>query len=409
MSTVRYIGSAPAVAQVDIGTLGGTVAANDVFNVTIGNKTLTVTASSSDKTQLALDIASAWSDLDKASYPEFGEIDAQANGVTVVFQAVTKGKPFTISLTKTSTSGTWVKSSSVVNSGPNDVGLAANYSGNALPVDGDTLVVDTDCPSLLYNLEALASVTLASLVFQPSTTKCGLTDKDENGYPQYRPTFFKIKATSVTINSGSPLMRFDFGTAATTIVVKGTGSTSEATRAALCIKGSHASNSLNVLKGSVGVAMLAGETANFPDLRLGYVSNVTGDAVVFCGSGCSLATVIMTGGQLTTASNITSMTQSAGLWTHQAGTCAALDLIAGQAVYNSTGTLTTPKVGAGGILDFDHSPQGKTVSGTVQGYGAGQLLNRSGTVNAGGSLVIHMNETQQFVYAGPASQTLTSA
>lgn len=399
-STIRFIGSAALANQIDTGTVGGTVEIGDLFKCTIGNKVVSIPATTTSTATTAQDIADAWAALDSTAYPEFKEIDAQANGSDVTFRALESGKPFTLTLTTTESNGaaadgqTWTKTSTIANGSPNDIGLAANYSGGVLPANDDTLVIDTDAPDLLWNLEALAAVTLTELIYKPPKTECGLPDLDRNGYSQYRPTFFKIKSLSVLIDTGSALCRFDFSSGETSVVIKNTGSSREQHRKACCIRGSNAANTISILKGSVGLAQLADESARFDDVRLGHVANISGDADVVCGTGCELATLLKNGGVLETNSNITVMTNRAGVWTHHAGTCGTADTQGGTSIYNSVGTLTTPKVSGSGILDFSRDPRAKTVTNPVEIFGPdAHLYDTANVINPAGSLVVDLNES----------------
>ena len=100
-TTIRYIGSAGTEQQLDTGTVGGTVEIGDKFLCTIGNKVLSVAATTTSLDTTAQEIATAWAELDSQAYPEFAEITAQANGATVTFEAVEAGKPFTLTLSTT--------------------------------------------------------------------------------------------------------------------------------------------------------------------------------------------------------------------------------------------------------------------------------------------------------------------
>lgn len=399
MAVVRWIGAAPAIKQVDVATVGGTIEVGDLFWLRIGTKTIYVPALTTVVATTAQNIADYWAALDRGSYPEFTGIKAQANGVYVTFEASEAGKPFTITVgTKeangdASDSQTFTIAASVVNSSPHAIGVAANYAGATLPTTGDTLVVDTDSPNMLWDLEALAAVQLAELVFTAPVTELGLPDQDRDGYPQYRPKYFKCRATLTTILTGSALIRLDYQTFASTVVINGTGSSREQQRKAVCIQGSNAANAIRINKGSVGIAMMQDETARFDDVRIGYVTNVAGDANVECGRSCTLSAVIKNGGQLRSRSSVASGINRGGTWTVDAGSCVLLTVEAGDVIYNSIDAIGTPTLTGTGILDFSRDPSVKTVTNPIELFGtAVKFRDPANTGNAGSSLIFDFNQ-----------------
>jgi hypothetical protein len=399
-ATIRFTGGSAERAQIDTMTVGGTVEVGDIFKVTIANKTASVVATSTVLADVAEEIATALQALDSSAYPEFAEITFQSNGATVTAEANTAGKPFTLSVSTTETGGgaadaqTFTSTTTTSNLSRNSAGLAANYSGNALPVTGDTLVFDIDSPDCLYDLEALSAITLAELRILSESVQIGLADVTSGNYPEYRPKFLKLGATAVLVETGANLVNLDLGAVDTTVLVKRTGNSSQPHRKSLCIKGGTASSVIDILRGSVGLGMLAGETTNFPVLRIGFIDNVDGDADVYCGPDCSLTTVTKNGGQLVTNKAVTTGTNRAGVWTIQAGAVSTLITEGtGNTVYNSTGTLTTPTVSQKGILDFGKDPRPKTITNPCEVYGPdASVLDPSNVVNVGGSFVFDLNQ-----------------
>jgi hypothetical protein len=299
-STISWRGDAAAIAQVDTLTVGGTIEADDLFKLTIGNKTLTVVAGSTVAATVATNIAAAWNALTQAQAPEFFEITAAATtGGAFTLTAKTAGKPFTVTQTTTEANGgaadnqTFGIAHTVVNAGPNDVSTVANYSGGVLPASGDTLVFENSSSPAIYGLSALAAVTLAALhVKQSYTGTIGLPRNNGSGstsYLEYRPQYLQVGATTWDVGvgdgSGSGRLKFDFGSVQFTGSVLNGGSQAESYVPSILLLGTHASNALTVLKGTVGVAIFAGEVSTLASLGLGYVSSVQGDANVQLGDG----------------------------------------------------------------------------------------------------------------------------
>src|SRR6185295_12509087 len=103
MASTTWRGDAPAVAQVDTLTVGGTIEATDIFKMTINGKTLSVTAGSTVAATVATTIATAWN---ASTIPEFAEITAAAtSGGALTLTADTPGKPFVCTVSTTEANG----------------------------------------------------------------------------------------------------------------------------------------------------------------------------------------------------------------------------------------------------------------------------------------------------------------
>jgi hypothetical protein len=364
-STITWRGDAAAVAQVTTLTVGGTIEADDLFKITIGNKVLTVVAGSTVAATVASNIATAFNALTQTQAPEFFEISAAANGADVVLTAKTAGKPFTATPSTTETGGgaaddqTFTSDATTASAGPNDVSTAANYSGGVLPGNGDTLVIENNSSSLLYGLTALSSVTLASFnIARSFTGYVGLPRTNGSGntaYAEYRNQYMVVGATAWNIGdgagNGSQRMKLDFGSVQYAGKVYFTGTTAERDIPTLLLKGTHASNVLSVYRGDVGVAFFAGETSTIATLNINYVNNVLGDATVELGPGVTLTTVNQIGGRLTEQSNITTLNNFAGEVTIKGAATLATGTVGGTLWDRSSGTYTALSLLTNGKYD----------------------------------------------------------
>lgn len=415
MATKIWRGDAPAVAQVDTLTVGGTIEADDVFNMTINGKTLSVVGGSTTAATVATNIATAWNALSAAVYPEFAEITAAAtSGGALTLTADTAGKPFTVTVETTETGGgaadsqTFGRSATTANSGPNCADVSANWSGGT-PVDGDDVVIDESSSSLLYGLD-LSTVTPASITIGPKFTgEIGLPvvneDNANGNYYEYRDTYLTFcdagdtTNTAIAIDTVSRLIKLSTNDGQATIVVSETGQPLANGDRSLYWKGSHTSNSLTVSKGNVGVAALPGETAALAALNVGYQQSVQGDANVLCGSGVSFgssAAIKQSGGNLELNSATTSsatITQTNGTLIVQSGGQVGLSVLGGKCVYNSTGTLGgAPVVSGDGHLDFSQDLRVKTVTNPIEVYGKSAKVSDPHKVVS--SLVLDLNQTE---------------
>lgn len=375
MATISWRGDAPAVAQVDTLTPGGTIEVGDKFIVTINGKSVSYSATGTTVASVCTGLAAA---LEASTIPEFEEIDWTDNTTNVLATAATPGKPFTLSVSTTESNGgaadaqTFGKSTTTASSGPNDVSIAANYSGNALPSNGDTLILEAG-GSLLYGLDALAAVTLAELRISDSfINPVGLPDINEdagsdNSYAEYRPQYLQVGATLQNIGQvdrggGSGRVKIDNGSVATTLNIFSTGASLDQNRGAVIWKGTDSTNVLNVMRGTVDVAPFPGEVATIATVRIGYRNNQASDSIVVLGTGVTLTTINISGGVLTTQSNVTTVNQTGGELIHAAGTLGTLNLDGGAVRYRSAGTLTTANIGSDGNLDFRQDMRTRTVT-----------------------------------------------
>lgn len=404
MATIRWRGDAPKVAQVVTIVVGGTIEANDNYSVTINSKSVSLVAGS---TVLATVHAAILAALQASTIPEFLELTwaGSSPNITGTVKTQYAGKPVTVTVSTTENGGgaadaqTFAITTTTASSGPYDASLAANYSGGALPVSGDTLVLENNSSPMKYGLNALASVTLDVLRIRKSFSgDVGLakqnTDDGQNPYVEYRPDYLQVGATILEIGggdgSGSGRIKVDTLAVQTGITVLDAGNPIENGLAAIIWKGTHASNQLEVLKGTVDVAPFAGETANLSGgLRIGYIGSQTSDATVRCGTGVTLNGVVKSGGKLTTESDVVTgaMLANSGEWTHLAGDLDDVTMDGGTLYYRSGGTLALATVGKA-ILDFRQDPSPRAVTDLVIAAAGAEIHDENETVTWGNPFVL---------------------
>lgn len=387
MANISWVSGAPAIAQVVTLTVGGTAANGQVYTVAMGinnTKTVSYTATGTDtNTTIATAIYNA---LTASTYPEFEEETwANPSAGTITATANTAGLPFTLACSATGT-GTLTQSTTTASSGPNDVEIASNWSLNRLPANGDDMFVTGTSQGLLYNLQALAAVTLASLTWDTTFTgSAGLPAQNASGYAEYRQTYFQVSATTENYlpgtGGGSPFIQRDQGSAAWTVNVQATGSPAVQGRPALLLKGTNAANVLNVTLGNVGSAIDPGDLATWQTINVGYQQSKKTDVTLSLGAGCTLTTINQNGGKITARTAVSAWTQNDGTAAfYGAGALTTLDVEGGTFSYQSNGALGTWTVGAAGTLDFSADPRARNAgAGTVYGT----LLDPNKTVTFG--------------------------
>lgn len=366
MSTRIWKGDASPIAQVVTLTVA-TPNTADKCNVAIGDKVLTVAVADTTPDDTAAAIVAAWSALPSGTWPEFSQLIPTAVGGSsgqLTVTANTPGVPFILTASVTGSGGTaFTASSTMASSGPNDWSTAANWSGGAVPVTGDTVIFQNTTVPCLYGL-AQSSVQLAALeIYQScqSPFQIGLPLENVLGYYEYLPTALEIGVTAGSIGygpgSGCGKIKIDTGTSnAASWNIFNSGTSSESGVPAVLLAGSHSGNVLNVLKGDVGAGFFPSDVARFDTIVVGYVSNPASDASLQIGSQVTLGAIAQSGGNLTFASNVTTFNQDGN-----------------QATANITGTATVGTLTVDGTVN-DSSTGTITTLAVIGTYNAGQLV-----------------------------------
>lgn len=395
MATTRWRGGAAAVAQATDFVFAGTWEATDVITVTIGSKSASTTAGSTATATVVSALVTWFNALDASIYPEMAELTASAPGSSTTFRLTgdTEGKPFSVTISTTETGGgaadaqtidgaaSSTGTASTAASGPNFWSVAANWSGGAVPVTGDTVHIEHSGVDILYGLSQ-GAVTLAALhVDSTFTGSIGLPETNADGeeYPEYRDRYLVIGATLAYVGrgegQGSDRIKLDNSNIQTALQVLGTGG-GEADLPALLWKGTHASNVVNVIRGSVGIAVFGGETATVATLRAGWRDSEESDASVRAGSGLALTTLVQLGGDVELLAGLTTVTKTSGSLRIAAGNVTTWTDQDGESFYDGTGTIGTLKLGTDASMDFGGESQACTVTNAVLLNAGASLIDR---------------------------------
>lgn len=367
MATKRLTGAALPVAHVQTIAVADTWATADLANLTMNLKTLTLTVGSTATTaQIAADLVDMWNGAavngtetrneTGDNVPEFNEITATLSSSTLVMTHDTKGVPFVVTRSETTAGdGTLgaVGETTAAN-GPSFWNTAANYDNNIVPTTGDLIYIDSIDIPILYGLDGSA-VTLASLTIGAnvgSTFAIGLPKTNANAYPEYRSDYLSVGATLCNISGGNRI-KLNFGSVQNTTTIFGSGFSQELGVPAVLLKGTHASNSLEVISGEVGFAFYGGEAGTLAALKVSGGNVTVGDGATL--TGC---TATVGGGSVRIGSAISAITQSGGRVTVDgAATVTTLTMTGGTIVYNSSGTCTAATITNGSLdLSGDTSP-----------------------------------------------------
>ncbi len=258
--------------------------------------------------------------------------------------------------------------------GPAHFDNADNWS-LGMPATGQTLLFANTSRSVLYGLE-YASITPDRIIFEASFTgACGLPDylDDVAVTLPKELTLGTNGAGTMTVEvgrgdgSGSSRIRLNTGGKQTLLIVRQSAQGGEAV--AVQWRGTHASNAVEVYRGSVGIGMDL-QAATVSTLKIGYVSAQESDAMVFVGDQVTLGEVTKNGGVAVIWCGFTTLNNIAGNATVE-GTGAVTNVngSGGTVFYNSTGALGTAKLSNAGVLSFNNDLRVKTVTNAVEVYG----------------------------------------
>ncbi|TWT30722.1 autotransporter outer membrane beta-barrel domain-containing protein [Blastopirellula retiformator] len=259
--------------------------------------------------------------------------------------------------------------------GPHHWSEPENWDQNSVPVNGSDVRIENTDSSILYGL-GQSAVTLDSLDVRASFTgSIGLPNYNEAGFYEYLPTHLAVGATVASIGkgegSGSSLVRLDTSSAQTAVTVHSTGGTSSTNGYAVEWVGTNASNTMVVYKGSVGVAIDAGDVAVLDSLNVSFVDSRDSDALVALGDDVTVGDIVKNGGELTiggkSGTAIDSIQNTAGVLRIE-GTDAVSQLYVegGEVYYWTSGTLGGDTVvDTDGQLIFDGDMRDKVVTNII--------------------------------------------
>lgn len=383
MATRVWLGAAQVTAQVDSVTPAN-VNIGNTFTVTVNNKEVTFTATAATVANVTAGLSAAITAA-AATDPEFAELTATDNTTNILVTGPSDGTPFTLTASATGGTATNTRAAVTTPSSPNDWGLADNWSGGAVPITGDDVIVPANRPDVLYGL-AQSGVTLASL---DVAGNIGLPDRNARGYSEYRATYLAVSATALRVRGGNRV-RINTGSNATGVVVYDTGTPLDQDGRAFLWKGAHATNTVDVVAGSVGLADLAGETATVATLRVGADSDGRAPDVRG-GPGLTLTTLSQAGGVVVLQAGLTTVTKTAGALTiiGPAGTnVTTVNNDGGDFIYQAVGTIGTLRVSDGGLADFSRDPRARNVTDTTV-YAGAELRDPFRTVTWTNPIVLH--------------------
>lgn len=377
MANVFWQGTATAVAQVGTFQITAYDAAT-TYKITIGGEVVSVVGNT-DVNTTASDLQVA---LEASTHPYFSNITWTVATDTVTATAGTAGVPFTAASSVSGGTGTiGAYSATTASSGPNDWSTAENWSGGAVPVNSDDVIIENNSVNIAWGL-AQSGVTLTSLIIKKSFTgRIGLKENvfatSANGATassvdvEYRDTYLNIKATDCQIgennkassSTGSGLIKLDLDSAVSTCTIFGSAASVETNKPAIQLLANNSSTKIYVRKatGGVGIAVAAPfETSTIASVDISDTMVSNG---VHLGSGVT----------------ITTWSQKNGTnFIEAAATITTIDCLGGTLTLEGDYTVTTVNVSDGGVLKDNHIKTSGNAITTLN-------VNRDGEVDTLGS------------------------
>lgn len=403
-NTYIFRGDAVAVSQADLITVTGVWAAADTVTMTINGKDLIVTIGTAvTVTDVALAIVAAWNGAalvgDESRnttgdlIPEFNESTATSAVGVVTLTADPAGVPFIVTVVEnTAGTGTAVGTTApaagtTASNGPNHwtkENFFKETAGVRIPSDdlpgtlaNASVFVENTSVSILYDLDQSAVAQPWDDLNIPSsfTGAIGLPKTNGGGYEEYRERYLKppdqVGNTDVKIGegegAGSGRVLLDFLTSQSSIAVSGSSSGVEEDLKAIILKGTHASNTLEITSGEVDVAPDKDDISVIATLR------VVGDGIFRASGGVDISTLATfedsTEGVFAPAvANVLAalvMTGGPTVTVGGDGAITTVDLLGGTLDYQGAGTITTLNGGPDATADFAGNPNASVTITTL--------------------------------------------
>lgn len=285
------------------------------------------------------------------------------------------GSPSISESTKGSPADTHTRAASTASKGPNDYGVADNWSLGAIPVATNDVIIPAGASAILYGLNQSA-VQLASFTQEEGHANAiGRWAQGGHTAMTLYPLRIDIAdgTTPLILRGSGSLAAFDLGTAAVPVVSEHTGSPSATGRNAVYVKGS-AITTVQNRSGTTGVADHPGDTAT---VSTGF--DVTA-GVLTVGSGCTVSgtTLRMHGGTVYAYASIPTIHVDDGSFYQEAGTWTTA-YVRGTVYTNGVTTYATTTLYPSGVLDNRGNLAAKTLTNLTM-YDGASLYDPSGRI-----------------------------
>lgn len=213
MAVKIYLGAAEKKQDMITIAIGGTIEVGDLFKVQIGTGVVQIAATTTSAATTATELLAA---LQAATAPPmFAEVTWSLDTATITGLGPTDGRPVSqaVSVATTESDGGAADAQTITltvvqeGTGPKDYKNTANWSGSALPGNGDEIHFGLYpfCPE--HNIDGQDAVTPTAIYVHSGPTDglmVGLPQYNSTGgYAEYLPTHLEIKASAVYVGIGN--------------------------------------------------------------------------------------------------------------------------------------------------------------------------------------------------------------
>lgn len=394
MANAVWTGNALPVAQITDYLFAGTWEATDIVNVTCNGKTLAVTAGSTTISTIIDTIVTALDEVDTTLYPEFGAFEASRSSNTLRLTATQEGFPFAVTLSTTETGGGAADAQTIdgstsstgttttASAGPHHWDSTGNWSGAALPADGDTIIIDDPLADLRFGLNQTGITPATIHLIRGKVGLPRINAENAAPYLEYQTTHLTIgdASGSTTINVGEnsdappTLFKLSSLTLAVTLNAYRLGAAPVGEVASLQWKTGTpgaGSNSIAIMDqgGDVAIAWNPSESAVIAG---GINKSAPGKLLIGPGVTLTSSTIMVSAGEIynNAAAHTVSLQPGDGVYIQDEGAVSQLYVRGGICWYNSTDTLGGNTIVAGrGVLRFDGNLRAKAVTNAIDLHG----------------------------------------
>lgn len=395
MATVAWVGGAPVVRQKTSYTPPDP--ADGEIILSISGRTIVIqgpNSPGSDQAAFMIKAAingeaiTANAETRTGTGPTVGEfsqltasLDDDVTPTIVYVTGWTDGRPFTMTIE--GSSGTAVDTPT----GPHHFDNALNFSGGAVPSNGDTLVVDHRAQSdIRYSIET--STTLAAFITKNTRIRVGLNPINTYiggpAFIEHLPTYFKFTTTapSIRIEDDSPMMRV-WGTGLVTATIQRTGPRQGDFAPCQLLTGTN--SILYQLGGDVGMGEAEGEASTVVTIK-------QSGGRLYLGTGVTGSPAITSSGELHLNCAASTIVINGGKFVHQRGVTSSTIKVNG-GIYDcrTTGTNGALTVAGGATADFRNDPQAVVFSSTATLMPGSSWLDPDGKVTYGSTSLVLSN------------------
>ena len=407
MAKRAFLGVDTPIPQVDTITISGVWAAADTVTVEVdGAGQLICTVDSASLTDVGNAIVYMLTGTgtlptgykvtatgaEIGEYQQFSSVELNTATNVVTITGAADGRPFSLTVTETTAgSGTASETTATMPTGPHDFNVAKNWSGGAVPVDGDEIIFDSRMQNdLRYNISQ-PTITPDRIEYTRDCTKnVGLEETNTTANPNY--PFYESLTTHLTMGEVGLSMTVNIGVSGPEVGANRMGwiklntnladvtGTIDQTRtrtnsaAPVSLQGASSSTTWHFNRGDIDIAVQEDQTFSVNTVNVGYIDSQASDVRLQIGSGSSNAILFwnQTGGQVTTQTAIGTSNIDGGTINYRAASGATTIQRLRNAVLNweNAGTISNIIAWENAVIDASRDSKSRTLTDFTMNAGS---------------------------------------